>query len=53
MLQVGKMRRTQREQIESAIPLSADLDGASSYFAEGPRAEGAAAQRHRAPRRTG
>jgi hypothetical protein len=32
-----KMRRTQREQIESAIPHFPDLDGASGYFAEGPQ----------------
>src|SRR5262249_60055084 len=34
-----KMRRTQREQIESVIPLFPDLDGASRYFADGPKAD--------------
>src|SRR5262249_43191545 len=32
-----KLRRTQREQIESATPHFPDLHGASGYFAEGPR----------------
>src|SRR5262249_43565560 len=34
-----KMRRTQREQIESVISLFPDLDEASRYFAEGPDAD--------------
>jgi hypothetical protein len=34
------MRRTQREQIESAILLCPDLEGASGYFAEGPKGDG-------------
>jgi len=39
-----KMRRTQREQFESAIPHFPDLDRASGYFAEGPKHEVTALQ---------
>jgi hypothetical protein len=39
-----KMRRTQREQFESAIPHFSDPGRASGYFAEGPTHKVAALQ---------